>query len=635
MKAKAFLRLLNGEKQETNVKLYVEEDNGVLLYRIKGVSKTALNLEYGGGIEIRIEDIDKWISDYRYSTFWCKPKFGTAVSDIPYDTQALIYKKANGVYGVILPLVSDEYKCVLEGSGDCITAKLFSWCEGLYGIDAPAFVIAEGNDPYELLKKCADKGVEILNNGCRTREKRRYPETLEYLGWCSWDAFEIRVNEEDLIKKCEEFKKKNIPVRWMIIDDMWGEVRDFYGFDYSERCPEMFDLMHSSKLYSFNADPKRFKNGLKHCIDEVKKYGIKVGMWHPTTGYWRGIDPNGEIAEKHNDILLKAKNGMLIHDWHRDKAYMFYALYHDFLRKSGADFVKIDNQSSMTAYYKGDVAVGKAAREYHMAMEASVGEHFDGCMINCMGMANEDMWNRTVSSVSRCSNDFKPENREWFTQHILQCTFNSLIQGQFYYSDYDMWWTDDEQASKNSVLRAVSGGPIYVSDKLSRSNRDILMPLCLEDGRILRCDRPGVPAADCLFDDPGESGRIFKVQNISDETGYIAAFNLDINNNSVKGAISPSDVSEITGELFVIFEFFSREVFTVKKNEKIEIELKNNDDFRLYIISPVKNGFAVIGKADKYIASKAVKTVINDEIVPIEHGTYIYCKNGKLHTVEK
>ena len=125
------------------------------------------------------------------------------------------------------------------------------------------------------------------------------------------------------------------------------------------------------------------------------------------------------------------------------------------------------------------------------------------------------------------------------------------------------------------------------------------------------------------------------MQNISNETGYIAAFNLDINNNSVKGVISPSDVSEITGELFVIFEFFSREVFTVKKNEKIEIELKNNDDFRLYIISPVKNGFAVIGKADKYIASKAVKTVINDEIVPIEHGTYIYCKNGKLHTVEK
>ena len=49
MKAKAFLRLLNGEKQETNVKLYVEDDNGVSLYGIKGVSKTALNFEYGGG----------------------------------------------------------------------------------------------------------------------------------------------------------------------------------------------------------------------------------------------------------------------------------------------------------------------------------------------------------------------------------------------------------------------------------------------------------------------------------------------------------------------------------------------------------------------------------------------------------
>ena len=53
--------------------------------------------------------------------------------------------------------------------------------------------------------------------------------------------------------------------------------------------------------------------------------------------------------------------------------------------------------------------------------------------------------------------------------------------------------TNDPQALKNSVLRAISGGPIYVSDKLGESQADMLRPLTLSDGRILRTDRPAVP----------------------------------------------------------------------------------------------------------------------------------------------
>jgi len=44
-----------------------------------------------------------------------------------------------------------------------------------------------------------------------------------------------------------------------------------------------------------------------------------------------------------------------------------------------------------------------------------------------------------------------------------------------------MWWTDDSQAVKNSVLRAISGGPVYVSDKLDRSREDVLKPLALSN----------------------------------------------------------------------------------------------------------------------------------------------------------
>ncbi|MFQ9800140.1 MAG: Sip1-related alpha-galactosidase [Clostridia bacterium] len=133
--------------------------------------------------------------------------------------------------------------------------------------------------------------------------------------------------------------------------------------------------------------------------------------------------------------------------------------------------IKIDNQSMVNRFYKGLAPVGEIARSYHDGMEASVGEHFDNAMINCMGMASEDMWNRAISPISRCSDDFMPENSEWFHKHILQCSYNSFVQGQFYYCDWDMWWSDDGQAEKNSILRGISGGPIYVSDPIGRSKK--------------------------------------------------------------------------------------------------------------------------------------------------------------------
>lgn len=627
---KAFLKLSHGAIQTDCVKVWSKEENNVTAYYIKGSSRHTLDIDYSAGIELCLDDIEAYVANYKYSTFWCKAQFGSAVSEVPDNTQALIYRKKDGKCGVILPLVSDVYKCVLEGNDGGITAKLFSWCEGLYDIEAPAFVMAEGNNPYELLKCCAEYGIKILNNCCRTREERRYPEIFEYLGWCSWDAFQINVDETGLIKKCEEFKEKNIPIKWAIIDDMWGEVRDFYGFECKERGEQMFTLMHASKLYSFAADPKRFPNGLKHCIDEIKKFGMSVGMWHPTTGYWRGIDPNGTIAEKCKDYLIKSHNGMLIHNYSQDKAYMFYNAYHDYLRKCGAEFVKIDNQSAMAYYYKNLAPIGVTSREYHKGMEASVGEHFDNVMINCMGMAIEDMWNRSVSPISRCSNDFKPEDREWFTEHILQCTFNSLIQGQFYHEDYDMWWTDDEQAVKNSILRAISGGPIYVSDELGRSRREVLMPLCLEDGKILRCDRPAMPTIDCMLENPVESEKTFKVQNICGDTGYVAVFNLNKNGTAVSGTVSPSDVDGLVGDSFVIYEHFTQKYWFVDKTEKIDIVLKNNDDFALYKIVPVVDGFAVIGRTDKYISSKTVTKTENNNFEVLEKGEVAFVKDNKL-----
>ena len=79
---------------------------------------------------------------------------------------------------------------------------------------------------------------------------------------------QIRVNRDGLVEKCREFARKNIPVQWALIDDMWADVPAFKGAVYSCR-DEMISLMHGSALASFNADPDRFPGGLKAAVDEI------------------------------------------------------------------------------------------------------------------------------------------------------------------------------------------------------------------------------------------------------------------------------------------------------------------------------------------------------------------------------
>lgn len=623
-----------GNRISDSVVVNTKTQDDIKIISIKGVSNTPLDADFGAEIKFTITDTESFMADYRSDPFWCKPAFGNDLKNLPDETQGLIIKKTTGDFIVLLPLVSETYKCVFAGTENGITARLYSRYEGLTECNAPTFLYTEGENPFEMLEKMAKFGMKYLNNGCLVRKERKYPEIFEYLGWCSWDAMEIRVNHSDLLKKCEEFKAKNIPVKWVIIDDMWEEVHDFYGKTYETRN-DMFNLMHSAKLYSFKADPKRFPDGLKKCIDDMNDYGIKVGLWHPTTGYWAGIDENGDLYKEHKDCFIRNKEDRIVCDYKYDRALKYYTAIHDYFKESGAEFVKIDNQSGINLEYFSRLApVGTVAREYHNAIEKSVSEHFDGVMINCMGMASENMWNRKSSAVSRSSGDFLPNNSAWFTKHILMCAYNDLIQGQFYYCDFDMWWTSDGQAKKNSVLRAVSGGPVYVSDRLDESVSEIINPLILSDGKILRCDRPAMPARDCLTEDPKISGKNLKIQNICGDSGIVALFNVDKNNAQTIGTISPSDVEGLKGEKFAVYEHFSKECRIMDKNEFMTVSLKDNSIFKLYVIAPYINDFAVIGRTDKFISPKTVKCVQGKNVTLFEGGEYAVAENGKLKIIQ-
>lgn len=88
----------------------------------------------------------------------------------------------------------------------------------------------------------------------------------------------------------EEFRRKNIPVSWVLLDDGWSDVDRKNG-----------------TLRSFGADPSRFPKGLSHTVRLLKdEFGVKyVGVWQAFQGYWNGVDPNDEVARRMKESLTR------------------------------------------------------------------------------------------------------------------------------------------------------------------------------------------------------------------------------------------------------------------------------------------------------------------------------------------
>ena len=80
----------------------------------------------------------------------------------------------------------------------------------------------------------------------------------------------------------------------------------------------------------------------------------------------------------------------------------------------------------MKNYYDGEKSIGQVAYGTHIGLEAAVCSYFDGRIINCMGMEPENIWNRTITAISRNSDDFMPNNKSGFAEHLLQNAYNAL-----------------------------------------------------------------------------------------------------------------------------------------------------------------------------------------------------------------
>ncbi len=368
-------------------------------------------------------------------------------------------------------------------------------------------------------------------------------------------------------------------------------------------------------FYDLAPEKEKFPEGFGKLTRELKKdFAIRwIGVWHSLGGYWGGIEPGSKACLEEAGHLHTTRTGKILPAPQAEKGYGFYRDWYEYLRGEGIDFVKVDGQSAVKNHYANDIPVCLAARETHKALEGAAAAYMGGRLINCMGMAMENILGRQGSSLSRNSDDFVPGNLDGFGEHLLQNVYNAPYHNAFYACDWDMFWTFHQDAPKHAVLRAISGGPVYISDRIGDTVKEAVMPLCFHDGGLLRMERSAMPSPDCLFTDPLKEG-IVKLSNLADcgivgrKGGAVAAYNLTGKEQETR--ICASDIFDLPKGDYLCVDVMEKKVLGRTSTEGCAFPLSlQKDGFALFLFVPVTGEYGVIGLMEKYISFLGIEEV--------------------------
>nr|CAB3484883.1 unnamed protein product [Digitaria exilis] len=533
----------------------------------------------------------RWLSLFRFKIWWMVPATGAGAAAVPAETQMLLLEfrdeagsaaaEGSAVYALMLPVLDGNFRASLQGSPENeLQFCLESGDPEVQTMEAvDAVFINSGDNPFNLMKESI-RLVSKIKGTFRHIDDKEIPANLDWFGWCTWDAFYKAVNPTGIEEGLQRFAQRLTDLK---------ENHKFRG----ETCKNLGDLVKKIK----------------------EKHGVKyVYMWHALLGYWGGVQATTDLMKKYNpklvypvqspgnvanlrDIAMDSleKFGVGIVD--PDKIYEFYNDQHSYLSTAGVDGVKVDVQNVLETLghgFGGRVAV---TQKFQQALEESIAQNFKrNNLICCMSHNSDSIFSALKSAVARASEDFMPRELALQTLHVASVAFNSLLLGEIFIPDWDMFHSKHESAEFHGAARALSGGGIYVSDKPGVHDFNVLKKLVLPDGSILRARYAGRPTRDCLFKDPVMDGKsLLKIWNLNKFSGVIGVFNCqgagqwvwpvkDIacvpTSINITGHLSPSDVEfieEIAGHNWngesAVYAYSSCSLSRLQKHQNLEVSL--------------------------------------------------------------
>ncbi len=563
--------------------------------------------EYDAG---KIDNFDRFCASYRQDPFFMHVKISDELNDLPKETQWFGVRHTDGTYSVFFSMSEGLFRTSFYGKDGRLFISAITGDSGVSDDKFYAYYSISGADFYALAKTAA-KSISEKFKTVTLREEKRVPEFSKYFGWCTWDSFYEKVREEDVVKGLESFKAGGFVPKFLILDDGWQD------------CNSDFSGRGEWKLKGFGANEK-FGYTLKNAVKTAKeKYGVqKFFVWHAVMGYWGGVDPTSDAMKKYMPRLscaehtdgLKENNPERCKSEHfpfgiidKDKAFDFYNDYHSHLKREGIDGVKIDVQAAVDAHAEGVGGCVELVKRVRDGLEASVCYNFDGEMINCMSCSNDIIYHVKNTNMMRSSDDFFPTVPESHQRHIVFNAVNSIWMSGFTMCDWDMFQTKHEYALYHAAARAISGGPVYVSDRVDEHDFDLIRALVDDNGEILRAEGVAAPTEDCLFADIEKAP--YKIFNKNRYNGVVGVF---ASGDTKKTAhVSPCDVHGFKKGKYLAYSMREKRAYLIE-DESIDVSVKANE-CDVLTFAEVRDGFAAVGICGKINGGAAVKNILKTD----------------------
>jgi raffinose synthase len=601
--------------------------NGNILLMDMDTNVTALSDPYGVGLFLHVGAIDsaarqvfqlgnlngvrRLLCHYRAKPFWMTPAVVTRAGDIPVETQFLLAELSSGQYALLVPLLDGAFRMSLQGTGENgLEVIAESGDPAVTTSSVVGLFIAVGEEPFALIEQAAQSVCARMKTGHLRRDKE-LPAFIDQFGWCTWDAFYETVSHEKVNHGLESFSAGGIHPRLLILDAGWQSI---------DRAP-IKGISEGQRLVSFDANEK-FPGGLAITVEMAKHiFGVQTFLvWHAIMGATGGVD--GErlpgygvryipwqyspgVLQSNPDMneVLGNAAGVIPPDSIRS----FFNDYHRELSMEGVDGVKADFQTTLEGLGASLGGRVELMRRYHEALESSVHAHFQGNLINCMSCSNDMLYTALNSNLARTSDDFFPANPASHGMHLYTNAQVGLWFGEFIHPDWDMFQSAHELGAFHAAGRAISGGPLYVSDKPDAHDFALLRKLVLPNGHILRAKLPGRPTRDCLFSDPTREDAPLKVFNRNAVTGVIGVFNCRAGAQAptISASLRPADVVGLSGELFAVYAHTLAEVRVLAREAVWTIDLAPMN-FEIFTITAIEHGVAPLGLIEMFNSGGAI-----------------------------
>ncbi len=457
----------------------------------------------------------------------------------------------------------------------------------------------------------------------QSRREKELPEPFHYLGWCTWEQFKKNINEKLLVSTAKKLIESPLPIRWMLIDDG-------------------FQTQQALQLKSFVPDPHKFSNGWEKLISQRNEKLKWFGLWHCYYGLWKGISTKNDFPDSVNKLLFK-HNGRLYPGKDAASTEKFYDKFMGSVSEAGFDFVKIDVQceylknlykakNPVQRQYWSSLALNKACRNHKLDL------------MNCMAMGPATSFLTEQSQTTRCSIDYKHGDLDMARSHLWQSYHNTLWLGQNMYPDHDMFHSSDKICGDIMARsKAVSGGPIYLSDVPEQFKPENIWPLVMKDGKILQPAAPAFPVEASCFVDPLNEKQLYKVvAPLNTKSAVVINYNLFQKKIAISGQVKQKDFLEAmtaieqkaVAELPLVAYSWNRESGQkLTKDRPMSVNLTGFSD-DLVLVTAVEQDWSVVGATDKYLAPLMVKEYKTERsslrIELHESGTFVFWSNPEL-----